>query len=260
MSAVSVHGLTIPCSGPGAAWVRYLIATFETPNSAPAAAPRRSPSTRRRRWRCAEIQEYGADGDDRALDGDHRRRATAAPRCGPTAGESDHRQSDRGDRHADPLPPSEAKAEVALADHGQEHDSAGHDRLHDRQRRECQRADVQPQATIATIQPITNHLERNRPAALRERMAHSDRRREHGSPLLEQERDVGGQRRSGAREAVRGSSRPGRAVARWAAQPRPSSATEPSRFDCPFWTTPRGCAWPAVYLGRWRWAAASRTS
>jgi hypothetical protein len=40
---VSVRGLTAPSSGSGGAWVRYLTATSQTPNSAPAAAPRSSP-------------------------------------------------------------------------------------------------------------------------------------------------------------------------------------------------------------------------
>ena len=148
ISAVSAHGLSNPSSGPGGAWVRYLIATSETPNSAPAAAPRSSPSARGGRWRRAEILMSAAPmakiPPSTAI-------SAASEACwrvvGAAAGQSDHHQPGRGDRHADPLPSSEVKAEEALREHGEEDEPAGEDRLHDRQRRERRarrRADPRP--------------------------------------------------------------------------------------------------------------------
>jgi len=109
----------------------YLIATAETPNSAPAAAPRSSPSAAG-----GDPHERGADREDRALDGDQRRQRGALRVAGAGAGESDDDQSCRGDRHSDPLSSSELKAEESLREHGEEDEPAGEDGLHDRQGRE----------------------------------------------------------------------------------------------------------------------------
>jgi hypothetical protein len=58
------------------------------------------------------------------------------------------------------------------------------------------------QATT-TIQPSANHRERNRPAALPSVVPHPDRRRNHRPPVLEQEGDVGGQRRDECEKSPR---------------------------------------------------------
>jgi hypothetical protein len=102
----------------------YLTATAETPNSAPAAAPRISPSARGWTWRRAEILTSAAP------------LASALRVVGAAAGQTDHHEPGGGHRQADPLSPAQLKAEEALGEHGQEDEPAGQDRLHDRQRRE----------------------------------------------------------------------------------------------------------------------------
>jgi hypothetical protein len=89
-----------------------------------------------------------------------------------------------------------AKAEDALGEHREEDEPAGEDRFHDRERRERERADVHTQATIATIQPTKNHLERNQTDGAGQRMAGRDRRGQHSAALFSTEDEVGGRRRS----------------------------------------------------------------
>jgi hypothetical protein len=143
MRAVSVHGLTTPPSGPGVALVMYLIATSETPNSAPAAAPRSSPSARCRTRRRVEIRRSAAPSakiaHSTAISAD------SEARCGWLApsDQSDEHQPRRGDRHTDPLPSLELEAEVPLCEHGEQDEPAGEDRLNDREWRERDRANVQ---------------------------------------------------------------------------------------------------------------------
>ena len=117
MSAVSAHGLINPSSGPGGAWVRYLIATSETPNSAPAAAPRSSPSARGKMWRRVEILSSAAPMTKIAPSTAISAASERAWRViGAAAGQSDHHQPGRCDRDADPLASSEVKAEESLGE------------------------------------------------------------------------------------------------------------------------------------------------
>jgi hypothetical protein len=110
-----------------------LIATSETPNSALAAAPREQPLAARQDVAAGrDPHERGADRKDRALDRDQRRQRGTLRVVGAAAGESDDHQPGRGDRHASPLSPSEAKAEEALGEHGEKDEPAGENRLHDR--------------------------------------------------------------------------------------------------------------------------------
>jgi hypothetical protein len=119
------------------------MATSETPNSAPAAAPSSNASARGRTWRRVETRTRAAPiakiPPSTAISA--ARDALRVVRA--AAGQSDDHERGGGDRHADPLPPSQVKAEEALGKHGEEQESAGEDRLHDRQRRERERADVQ---------------------------------------------------------------------------------------------------------------------
>ena len=110
---VSVQGLSSPRSGPGGAWVRYLIATSETPQSAPA------------------------------------------------AGRDPHRQED---------------------------EPAGEDRLHDRQRRERERADVQTPGHDRHEPADGKPLGAKESRRASQRMADLDRRGEHRAAVLEPER------------------------------------------------------------------------
>ena len=57
--------------------------------------------------------------------------------------------------------------EEALGEHRQENETAGEDRLDDRQGRKRQRAKVQTPGYDRHAQPTKNHLELNRPTALR---------------------------------------------------------------------------------------------
>ena len=66
-----------------------------------------------------------------------RRLVDARPR-----GQPDDREPDRRDDHAGPLAASESKAEETLGENGEEDEPAREYGLHDRQRREGERADV----------------------------------------------------------------------------------------------------------------------
>ena len=140
--------------------------------------------------------QRGDDREDRALDGDQRRQRGPLGVVGAAAGQSDDHQPGRGDRDADPLSSSELKAEEALGEHREEDEPARQDRLHDRQRGERERADVQ-----------TPGHDRHDPAdqeppgaeeidGAAERMADPDRRGEHRAAVLEQKGEVGRPRRS----------------------------------------------------------------
>ena len=69
-------------------------------------------------------------------------RHSPAALVGVPRGEPDDRKPRRRDDHADPLAPPESEAEEALGEDGEEHQPAREDGLHDRQRREGERADV----------------------------------------------------------------------------------------------------------------------
>ena len=58
--------------------------------------------------------------------------------------QSDDRQAGGRDEDPDPLAASESQAEEALGEDGQEHEPAREHGLHDRQRRQRERADVKP--------------------------------------------------------------------------------------------------------------------
>jgi hypothetical protein len=140
--------------------------------------------------------EDRAGREDRALDGDQRAQRGALWVACAAAGQPDDHQPGRGDRDADPLPPTQVKAEEALGEHGEEDEPAGQDRLHDRQRRQRERTDVQ-----------TPGHDRHDPAdqeppgaketdGAAQWMSNLDRRGDHRAALLEQEGEVGGHRRS----------------------------------------------------------------
>jgi hypothetical protein len=104
--------------------------------------------------------------------------------------------SPAGDRHAGPLSSSEVKAEEALGEHGEEDEPARENRLHDRQRRERERADVQTPGgdrPDPTDQEPPRAKETNGAA---QRMADPDRRGEHRTALFEQKGEVRGNCRS----------------------------------------------------------------
>ena len=145
ISAAAVHGLISSSTPLAMSSARNLIAISETPNSAPAVAPRSRPCAAggTRRW--VEIAATAAPATkDAALDRDQRRRgvvrriAVVRPR-----GQPDDREPCRRDDHADPLAASEPEAEEALGEDGEEHQPAREDGLHDRQRRQGERADVE---------------------------------------------------------------------------------------------------------------------
>jgi hypothetical protein len=123
--------------------------------------------------------------------------AASEARCGSLApaGQSDHYQPGRGDRHADPLPPSEVKAEEALGEDGKEDEPAGEHRLHDRQRRERERTDVQKPGHDRHDPADREPFGAKQTGGAAQRMADPDRRGEHGAAVLEQKGEVGGHRR-----------------------------------------------------------------
>ena len=175
----------------------HLIATSETPNSAPAAAPRSSPSTRGSTWRRVETLTSATPIAKIAPSTAIRPLSEARSRVvGAAAGQPDDHQPGRGDRDADPLSPSEVKAEEALGEHGEEDEPAGEDRLHDRQRRERERADVQTPGHDRHDPADQEPPGAKQTDGAAQRMADLDRRGEHRAALLEQKGEVGGHRRS----------------------------------------------------------------
>jgi hypothetical protein len=128
--------------------------------------------------------------------------AASEARCessGAAAGQADDHQPGRGDRQADPLSPSEAKAEEALGEHGEEDEPAGEDRLHDRQRRERERTDVQTPGEDRHDPADQEPSGAKETGGAAQRMADPDRRGEHRAAVFEQKGEVGGHRR-GERE------------------------------------------------------------
>jgi hypothetical protein len=86
--------------------------------------------------------QRGTEREDAALNCDQRRERVVTHRAGVrTARDRYHGQPGRRDDHAGPLPAAEPEAEVALGEHGEEHQTAREHGLHDRQRRERKRAD-----------------------------------------------------------------------------------------------------------------------
>ena len=112
-------------------------------------------------------QERGAEGEDRALDGDQRRQRRVLRSIGAAAGQPDDRQPGRRDRDAEPLPSSEMKAEEPLREDGQEDQPAREHGLDDRNGARASAPTCRTHARIATSHPIANHLERKSAAALR---------------------------------------------------------------------------------------------
>ena len=88
------------------------------------------------------------------------------------------------------------EAEEALGEHREEDKPAGQDSLHDRQRRERERADVQAPGHDGHDPPHQEPFGAEETDGAAQRMADPDRRGEHRAAVLEQKRDVGGQRRS----------------------------------------------------------------
>jgi hypothetical protein len=144
--------------------------------------------------------ECGTDPEDRALDGDQRRQRGAVRVVGAAAGQADDHEPGRCDRDADPLSPSEVKAEEPLGEHGEEDEAAGEDRLHDRQRRERGRAGVQTPGHDRHDPADQEPSGAKQSAGAAQRMAGQDRRGEHRAAVLEQEGEVGGHRRSERQE------------------------------------------------------------
>jgi hypothetical protein len=132
----------------------------------------------------------GAAHKDRALDGDQRRQRGALGVVGAAAGQSDHDQPGGGDRQADPLSPSELKAEEALREHGQEDEPAGEHRLHNRQRRERERTDVQKPGHDRHDPADREPFGAKQTGGAAQRMADPDRRGEHRAAVLEQKGQV----------------------------------------------------------------------
>jgi hypothetical protein len=139
--------------------------------------------------------ERGTEGKDGAFDGDQRRQRGALGAVGAPASQADDRQSGCGDRHADPLPLPEAKAEEPLGEHGEEDEPAGEDRLHDRQRRERESADVQAPGEDRHDPSDGKPSRGKETGGAADRVADLDRRGEHRAAVLEQKGDVGAQRR-----------------------------------------------------------------
>ena len=107
-----------------------------------------------------------------------------------TRGEPDHSKPDRRDQQADPLPSSEVKAEVAFGEHGEEDQSARQHGLHDRQRRQRERADVKPPGANRNDPTQREPLGAEEVGGASQGVPTAYRWRQDRAPLFEQERDV----------------------------------------------------------------------
>ena len=120
--------------------------------------------------------------------------AAVSPRIGQPA---------RGDQQADPLPAAELEAEEPLSDDRQEHQPAGDDGLHDRQRRQRQRADVQ-QPRAERDQPAHRPpLAAKQTDRAANRTTRENDRCRDGAALLEQDRDAARQRAADRQQQAR---------------------------------------------------------
>ena len=138
--------------------------------------------------------EHGARRQEGALDGDQgRQRGALRTLC--VGRQTDDRQSRGGDRHADPLTSSQGKPEDSLGEHRQEDEPSGHDRLHGGQGRERERSDVQSPRHDRDEPPHRKPLRAKQAGRAAHQMAHPDRRGEHRAAMLEQEPQVGAERR-----------------------------------------------------------------
>ena len=85
-----------------------------------------------------------ADRQHAGLEGDHaRHRVGRVRRRGGRQRDDEQQQAARGHRDAEPLAQADLEAEHPLGEHGEDHDAGGEHGLHDRQRREGQRGDVE---------------------------------------------------------------------------------------------------------------------
>ena len=117
----------------------------------------------------------------------------------PAAGQPDDHQPGSRDRHADPLPPPETKAEEALGEHREEDEPAGEHRLHDRQRREREGTHVQPPREDRHDPADQEPLGAKQAGGAAHRVAGADRGCQDRAALLEQEGEVGGPAEPSAR-------------------------------------------------------------
>ena len=182
----------------GGSWVKYFRATSETPEERAGGRGEEQPfDTRSKVAAGGDPHQHGADREDRALDRDQRRkrggsRGGLAPApVSPITG-----QPRRRDRDADPLAPSEAKAEEALRETrpGTRAHPTGPPARSRAVRARAHRGGGPTPRSRRSSRP-GNHLERNRPTALRSGWRAVIGGREHRPALLEQEGEVRGRRR-----------------------------------------------------------------
>ena len=143
-----------------------------------------------------DSHQRGAERKDRTLHGDQRRQRRALRVVRAPAGQPDDHESGRGDRDADPLSPSEAEAEEALGEHGEEDEPAGEDCLHDRQWGKRERAEVKTPGHDRHHPADQEPSRAEQADGAAQRMANQDRRGEHRAALFEQEGEIGGRRRA----------------------------------------------------------------
>ena len=135
--------------------------------------------------------DRNADDEDAALDRDQRRQrvarrfAVVRPR-----GQPDDRKPRRRDDHADPLAASEPEAEEALGEDGEEDQPAGEDGLHDRQRRQRERADVKPPGADRHHPAHREPLGAKEVGGASQRVPDAHGRRQDRAAVLEQKGDA----------------------------------------------------------------------
>ena len=136
--------------------------------------------------------EQAAHAEQGALEADHRGQREGrvrAVRVGHRDAQQD--EADGGEGQAPPLPPADLEAEEAIGHHGDEHDAAGEDDLHDGQRHQRDGGHVEGPGPAAD-----DHADREPARGVQrlgraQRMAHVDGRSLASTAVLEEEAQVG---------------------------------------------------------------------
>ena len=141
----------------------------------------------------ARCDPYQRDTErkDATLHGDQRGERVMTQRAGVRSpGDRDHGEPSRRDDHSGPLPASKLKAEVALGEHREEDQPAREHGLHDRQRRERERAYMEPPRCNRHRPPQRERTTAEQARSAAQRMTGPHGRCQYRPALLEEEPDI----------------------------------------------------------------------
>jgi hypothetical protein len=140
--------------------------------------------------------QRGTERKDAALHRDQRRQRVVTHRAGVRAARNRyHREPERGNDHSHPLPATEVKAEVTFREHGEKHQPARQQGLHDRQRRQRKRPYMEPPRSHRHRPPQREPAGAEQAHRAAQRVTRPHRGRQHRTTLFEEKSDVRAQRR-----------------------------------------------------------------